>query len=47
MRRIWIYYGGPYGLQIESVPGQGTNITVLLPVKREGDDNFENGRTGG
>lgn len=42
MRRIWIYYGQPYGLEIESAPGQGTNITVLLPVNREGENDFEN-----
>lgn len=41
MRRIWIYYGEAYGLQIESTQGQGTNITVHLPVHKEGEDPFE------
>lgn len=33
-------YGGQYGLEIESIPGQGTTVTYLLPVRRkkEADD---------
>lgn len=30
-RRIQILYGETYGLHIESVPGQGTTVTVTLP----------------
>ncbi|WP_435923161.1 sensor histidine kinase [Paenibacillus sp. DYY-L-2] len=30
-RRIQILYGESYGLHIESVPGQGTTVTVTLP----------------
>ncbi|WP_166245351.1 sensor histidine kinase [Paenibacillus turpanensis] len=35
-RRIHILYGEPYGLQIASVPGQGTTVTVTLPPAQEG-----------
>lgn len=30
--RIRLHYGEPWGLQIESTPGQGTQITLLLPA---------------
>lgn len=29
-------YGGQYGLKIESMPGEGTTITYLLPVRKKG-----------
>jgi two-component system sensor histidine kinase YesM len=31
IRRIELLYGKPYGLEIESVPGGGTTITLRLP----------------
>ena len=31
--RIRLYYGEPWGLQIESTPGQGTRITLRLPAE--------------
>lgn len=30
--RIELYYGKGYGLQISSVPGEGSTITIKLPV---------------
>lgn len=30
--RIRLYYGEPWGLQIESTPGQGTRITLRIPA---------------
>ncbi|PZD97202.1 sensor histidine kinase [Paenibacillus sambharensis] len=36
-RRIHILYGEPYGLQITSVPGQGTTVTVTLPPVQQGE----------
>lgn len=33
--RIRLTYGAPYGIQIESGPGQGTLVTVRHPVVRE------------
>ena len=32
--RIQLLYGSEYGLQIESVPGQGTCVTVRLPERK-------------
>lgn len=31
-RRIRLYYGDPYGLQVKSWSGRGTIVTVVLPV---------------
>ncbi len=33
--RIRLKYGAPYGVSVESEPGQGTNVTILLPASRE------------
>lgn len=30
--RLRLYFGAPWGLQIESTPGQGTRVTLLLPA---------------
>ena len=30
--RIELYYGKGYGLTIESTPGNGTSITIRVPV---------------
>ncbi|WP_276352238.1 sensor histidine kinase [Cohnella caldifontis] len=35
-RRIRILYGEPYGLQIASVPGEGTTVSVTLPQESRG-----------
>lgn len=32
IERIHLYYGDTYGVQIESQPGQGTSVTINLPV---------------
>ena len=34
-RRIRLFYGEPYGLEIHSQVGQGTTVRILLPRKRE------------
>ncbi len=34
-RRLRLRYGEPYGLSIESQPGQGTTVTLTLPCQRE------------
>lgn len=34
--RIRLYYGAPWGLRIESAPGQGTRITLCLPANGPG-----------
>lgn len=31
-KRIDILYGAPYGIALESMPGQGTTVTVTLPM---------------
>ncbi|MFQ9800837.1 MAG: sensor histidine kinase [Clostridia bacterium] len=33
-RRLRLRYGEPYGLSIESQPGQGTTVTLTLPCQR-------------
>ena len=35
-RRLKLYFGQAYGLRIESAPGAGTTVTVVLPDKEEG-----------
>ena len=37
-QRIRLKYGAPYGLEIESEPGQGTRVTLTLPVIRQGEE---------
>ena len=34
-KRLKIYYGSKYGLQIKSHAGQGTIIRILIPIKDE------------
>lgn len=34
-RKIQLLMGEPYGLRVDSVPGEGTCVTVLLPLLRE------------
>ena len=34
--RIRLYFGEDYGLSINSAPGEGTQITLLIPVLEEG-----------
>lgn len=36
-RRIELYFGEPYDLLIESSPGQGTTVTIVLPVLTPGE----------
>ena len=36
--RIELSYGAPYGIQIDSQEGIYTQITVCLPVRKEGSD---------
>ncbi len=36
--RIKLHYGAGYGLQIESVPGLFTTVTLRIPVDGEGED---------
>ncbi|MDF2836073.1 MAG: hypothetical protein K0Q63_1713 [Paenibacillus sp.] len=31
-KRIEVYYGKPYGIEIESVPGGGTTVTLRIPT---------------
>jgi len=35
-RRLKLYFGQAYGLRIESAPGAGTTVTVVLPDREEG-----------
>ncbi|MFC4600918.1 sensor histidine kinase [Cohnella hongkongensis] len=35
--RLKLEYGPGYGVRVESEPGQGTRVTVVLPVIRDGD----------
>ncbi len=35
--RIRLLYGAPYGLSVQSEPGQGTTIVIDLPVRRNQD----------
>ena len=34
-QRIRLLYGAQYGLRIDSVPGDGTTVTVTLPLMGE------------
>lgn len=36
IRRLNLIYGRPFGLAIESKPGAGTTIRLLLPMESEG-----------
>lgn len=35
--RLTLYYGPPYGLKVDSRPGEGTTVTVLIPNKQRGE----------
>lgn len=35
IRRVDLMYGKPYGVTIQSEPGSGTTVTLVLPYKRE------------
>lgn len=36
-----LHYGQEYGMQAEVIPGQGTTITLTLPLEREtGEDGY-------
>ena len=34
-RRLQLYYGEPYGIDIESRPDRGTEVTIRIPLKEE------------
>lgn len=36
-RRIQLYYGGEYGIEIESEPGVGTKVVIQIPRKGAGE----------
>lgn len=36
--RIKLMYGEEYGLEIESIPGKGTHVTMMIPIKERGLD---------
>ena len=36
-QRIRLYCGSPYGLSFDSVPGEGTTVTVRLPRRGVAD----------
>ena len=38
-RRLQYMFGECYGLQIQSFPGEGTQVAIVLPVSVEGDNN--------
>ena len=42
--RIRMYFGEEYGIHIESVPGRGTKITIVIPAILDGS-RFENEET--
>ena len=33
--RLQLYYGQDYGLKIDSIEGEGTTVTFILPSKME------------
>ena len=37
-RRLELLYGKPFGLDIRSIPGEGTEVFVRIPEQRSGDD---------
>ncbi|MBT2288789.1 sensor histidine kinase [Paenibacillus albidus] len=37
--RIHMHFGGRYGLEVDSTPGQGTTVTVIIPLQKEGGFN--------
>ncbi|MNI86455.1 Histidine kinase-, DNA gyrase B-, and HSP90-like ATPase [compost metagenome] len=36
-RRLQHMFGDGYGLQIQSLPGEGTQVAIMLPIRVEGD----------
>ncbi len=40
-RRIQLYYGKGYGLEIQSAPGKGTRVTLRIKALREPEDVFQ------
>ena len=34
-KRIWLYYGKPYGLSVESEYNTGTRVTLVIPAVPE------------
>ena len=34
-RRLQLYYGKPYGIDVESSPDRGTKVTIRIPLKEE------------
>lgn len=36
-RRLQYMFGDGYGLQIQSLPGEGTQVAIMLPIRVEGD----------
>jgi two-component system sensor histidine kinase YesM len=36
--RIQLYFGLQYGLEIDSVPGQGTTVRIMLPANMNWSD---------
>jgi two-component system sensor histidine kinase YesM len=36
-RRLQFMFGEGYGLQIQSIPGEGTQVAIVLPVAGEGE----------
>lgn len=41
IRRVSLLYGPPYGLEIESEPGSGTTMRLILPVHLPGQTKLE------
>lgn len=34
--RIQMHFGGKYGIGLDSIQGQGTKVTVTIPLERDG-----------
>ena len=34
-RRLQLYYGKPYGIDVESNPDRGTEVTIRIPLKED------------
>jgi two-component system sensor histidine kinase YesM len=46
-RRITLAYGPPYDVDVFSLPGEGTVVTLTLPASEAGDPRDRSGKTGG
>jgi two-component system sensor histidine kinase YesM len=45
--RLQMYYGSEYGLSVHSIPGEGTTVTLTLPMRQAAEGGNGEGGTEG